>query len=168
MPQAKKAKNGSASPADDSRQWRKLRGYAFDPILSQQFDTSRMNEIVFRIPWEPLKPGPIGEYVEVIDCDPASDAFYDPVNLEEPKIIGGDGLDPDESNPQFHQQFVYAVAMTTIRNFEQALGRKVFWVLRSQEKEKNHPDRFVGTLRIYPHALRVVNAYYSPKKKALL
>ena len=161
-------KNGSSESANDSRQWRKLRGYAFDPILSQQFDTARMNEMVFRTPWEPLKPGPIGDYVEVIDVDPASNAFYDPVNLDAPSIVGGDGLDPDESNPQFHQQFVYAVAMTTIRNFEQALGRKVFWVLRKPDAEKDHQDTFVGTLRIYPHALRVVNAYYSPQKKALL
>ena len=166
MPPAKKKDSGA--PANDSRQWRKLRGYAFDPILSQQFDTSRMNEIVFRTPWEPLKPGPIGDYVEVIDVDPASNALYDPVDLDAPSIVGGDGLDPDESNPQFHQQFVYAVAMTTIRNFEQALGRKVFWVLRNPDGKKDHQDKFVGSLRIYPHALRVVNAYYSPQKKALL
>jgi hypothetical protein len=30
---------------------------------------------------------------------------------------------PSESNPQFHQQMVYAVAMTTIQNFEKALGQ---------------------------------------------
>ena len=167
MPPAKK-KNSGAPANNDSRQWRKLRGYAFDPILSQQFDTARMNEMVFRTPWEPLKPGPIGAYIEVIDVDPASNAFYDPVNLDAPSIVGGDGLDPDESNPQFHQQFVYAVAMTTIWNFEQALGRKVFWVLRKPDDKKDHQDTFVGTLRIYPHALRVVNAYYSPQKKALL
>ena len=28
------------------------------------------------------------------------------------------GLDHSESNPQFHQQMVYAVAMKTIKNFE--------------------------------------------------
>src|SRR5438132_1269431 len=165
MPPAKK--KDSDAPANDSRQWRKLRGYAFDPILSQQFDTSRMNEIVFRAPWEPLKPGPIGDYVEVIDVDPASNAFYDPVNLDAPSILGGDGLDPDESNPQFHQQFVYAVAMTTIRNFEQALGRKVFWTRRDEKKAKNKWESFVPRLRIYPHAFRVGNAFYSPDGKAL-
>jgi len=168
MPPAEKSKNDfAAAPANDSRQWRKLRGYAFDPILSQQFDTSRMNEMVFRVPWEPLKPGPIGEYIELIDYDPASGAYYDPVNLDEASIVGGDGLDPDESNPEFHQQFVYAVAMTTIRNFEQALGRKVFWVQRDPKAAKNKQDKFVEKLRIYPHAFRAVNAYYSPQKKAL-
>ena len=106
-------------------QWRRLRGYAFDPGLSQQFATAAMNEIVFRIPWEALEAGPRGEYVEVIDHDPASEAFYEPVDLNEGRLVGADGLDPDEGNPQFHQQFVYAVAMTTIRNFGKALGRRL-------------------------------------------
>jgi len=30
------------------------------------------------------------------------------------------------------------------------------------------PDEYVGRLRVYPHALREANAYYSPQKKALL
>src|SRR5437879_5737188 len=137
MPPALKAKSGSsAPPAKETRQWRKLRGYAFDPVLSQQFETAGINEIVFRAPWEKLSPGPIGDYLEVIDYDPASGAFYEPVDLDEPSIVGGDGLDPDESNPQFHQQFVYAVAMTTIRNFESALGRKIFWTRRNETKRK--------------------------------
>ena len=64
-------------------QWRRLRGYAFDPGLSQQFETAAMNEITFRVPWEKLDVGPVGEYVEVVDYDPASRSFYDPVNLED-------------------------------------------------------------------------------------
>jgi len=51
--------------------------------------------------------------------------------------------------------------MTTIRNFEKALGRKVLW---STTKD----FEFVKRLRIYPHALRGANAFYSPKQKALL
>ena len=168
MPPVAKGKNGStAASVSGARQWRKLRGYAFDPILSQQFETAGLNEIVFRAPWEPLSPGPIGDYVEVIDYDPASKAFYEPVNLDDPSIVGGDGLDPDESNPQFHQQFVYAVAMTTIRNFEQALGRKVFWTRRNEKKAKDKWESFVPRLRIYPHAFRGANAFYSPDGKAL-
>ncbi len=149
-------------------QWRRLRGYAFDPGLSQQFETAAMNEIVFRVPWEPLEPGPVGEHVEVIDHDPASESFYEPVNLDDGWLIGADGLKPDEGNPQFHQQFVYAVAMTTIRNFEKALGRKVLWTLRDESRPRGQWDVFVRRLRIYPHAFRGANAYYSPAKKALL
>ncbi|HEX4638705.1 MAG TPA: hypothetical protein VH170_04395 [Chthoniobacterales bacterium] len=161
--------NGSCDvPACSTPQWRKLRGYAFDPVLSQQFETAGINEIVFKVPWEELEPGPVGEYVEVVDYDPASSAFYDPVDLDEASIVGGDGLDPEESNPQFHQQFVYAVAMTTLRNFESALGRKVFWTRRDEKKPAGKWETFVPRLRIYPHAFRAANAFYSPDRKALL
>ena len=149
-------------------QWRRLRGYAFDPGLSQQFEMAAMNEIVFRVPWETLEPGPVGEYFEVIDHDPASKAFYAPVDLNKGLIVGADGLDPNEGDPQFHQQFVYAVAMTTLRNFEKALGRRVLWSLRDEKRPRGQWDVFVRRLRIYPHAFRGANAYYSPAKKALL
>ncbi|HEX8280067.1 MAG TPA: hypothetical protein VF551_01715 [Chthoniobacterales bacterium] len=157
--------NAAAGP---ELQWRRLRGYAFDPGLSQQFETADMNEIVFRVPWERLKPGPVGEYVAVVDYDPASDAFYDPVDLDQPYLLGADGLDPDESNPQFHQQFVYTVAMTTIRNFERALGRRALWIRQDKKRPPGQWDIFVPLLRIYPHAFRGANAYYSRAKKALL
>lgn len=147
-------------------QWRRLRGYAFDPGLSLQFETVAINEIIFRVPWEELEQGPVGEYVEVIDFDPASNAYYDPVDLG--ALTGSDGLEPDEGNPQFHQQFVYAVAMTTIRNFELALGRRVLWTRRDESRPRGQWDVFVQRLRIYPHAFRGANAYYSPDKKALL
>src|SRR3954470_12605006 len=170
MPPSSNSRNGSkaGSSSGGSQQWRKLRGYAFDPILSQQFETAGINEIVFKVSWEPLDPGPIGDYIEVIDYDPASGAYYEPVNLDDPMILGGDGLDPEESNPQFHQQFVYAVAMTTIRNFESALGRKIFWTRQDKKRPTGHWDIFVPRLRIYPHAFRAANAFYSPERKALV
>jgi hypothetical protein len=170
MPSRKNSSPVAASvPAARSEQWRRVRGYAFDPGLSQQFETAGINEIIFRVPWESqLKPGPEGDYVVVVDYDPASDAFYEPVDLNKPFLLGADGLDPDEGNPQFHQQFVYAVVMTTIRNFEKALGRRVLWTLHDEEQPAGQWDRFIRQLRIYPHAFRGANAYYSPAKKALL
>lgn len=153
---------------------RRLRGYAFDPSLSIQMDTALVNEVVFRVPWEGadvLEPGPVGEYVEVVDCDPASGCFYPPVNLNNPHLLAQDGLAPSEGNPQFHQQMVYAVSMTTIRNFERALGRRALWSPHGPESSPRggtEGDPYVQRLRIYPHALREANAYYSPKKKALL
>jgi hypothetical protein len=144
---------------------RRLRGYSFDPSLSVQLDTALVNEAVFKIRWEePLQQGPIGEYLEVVDFDPASNCFYEPIDLNDPYILAQDGLQPSESNPQFHQQMAYAVAMTTIENFEKALGRKALWSPYRSEKSEN----FVQRLRIYPHALRQANAYYSPMKKALM
>ena len=85
-----------------------------------------MNEITLEVRWEDVETGPIGEYLEVVDYDPASGVFYWPVNLNDPYLLAQDGLVPSESNPQFHQQMVYAVAMTTIRHFERALGRVAF------------------------------------------
>jgi hypothetical protein len=157
--------------------FRRLRGYAFDPSLSNDLDTAVLNAATFKVKWEQLTSGPIGEYLEVVDYDPASGAFYEPVNLDNPKLLAQDGLPPSEGVPQFHQQMVYAVAMTTIAHFERALGRKVLWAqhfLTDKDgervrKENGEPDvRYVPRLRIYPHALREANAYYSPQKKSLL
>jgi hypothetical protein len=145
--------------------FRRLRGYSFDPSLSVQLDTALVNESVFKVRWEAeLQPGPVSEYLEVVDVDPASNCFYEPVDLNNPYILAQDGLLPSESNPQFHQQMVYAVAMTTIQNFEKALGRKALWSSFHNGRERD----FLQRLRIYPHALRQANAYYSPLKKALL
>lgn len=195
---------------------RKLRAYSFDPSLSSKFETRVVNERVFPVAWEDkLKPGPVGEYVEVMDFDPASGLWYEPVDLNNPYVLAQDGLPPDASNPMFHQQMVYAVAMTTIQNFERALGRPAIWRPRRSEPSKpangkdnvgtsaapvqaanaatgpeagtdpvpppdDGSDRATGArkppsdeewvphLRIYPHALREANAYYSPDKVALL
>lgn len=159
--------------------FRKLQGYAFDPSLSQQAETANINTIIYKVNWEELKersdvkleeqqgPGPVGEYVEVIDYDPTVDKFYEPVDLNDSYILAQDGLSPSESNPQFHQQMVYSVAMTTIQNFERALGRKILWAPRRVQNKKIY-QQYVQRLRIYPHALREANAYYSPQKKALL
>jgi hypothetical protein len=145
---------------------RNLRIFAFDPSISARVDTAGIGEITIGIPWEKyLLPGPAGEYIEVVDVDPASGAFYKPVDLNDPRLLAQNGLAPSESNPQFHQQMVYAVAMTTIGHFEQALGRVALW---SSHRPTSKEEKFVRRLRIYPHALRDRNAYYSPEKKALL
>jgi hypothetical protein len=150
---------------------RQLRAYAFDPLLSTKLGMRGVNEIVVSVPWEDaLAPGPVGEYLEVIDVDPASGLAYPPVDLNHPYLLAVAGLAPAEGSYHFHQQMVYAVAMTTIRNFERALGRKAFWrwrVYRDEDKG-TWSDAFVQRLRIYPHAVRDANAYYSPDKVALL
>jgi hypothetical protein len=150
--------------------FRKLRGFAVDPSLATQLDTVKYSEITFKVPWEPLGPGPIGEYLEVIDIDPASGCFYDPVDLDDPRLLAQDGLAPSEGTPQFHQQMAYAVASLTIRNFERALGRRVLWRPGPPRDPKDAKDDsvFVRRLRIYPHGLREQNAYYHPDKIALL
>ena len=165
---------------------RRLRAYAFDPSLATRSAHAEVNEITIEIDFErDLAPGPVGEYLEVVDIDPASDCVYAPVDLNDPSLLAQDGLDRSESSPQFHQQMVYAVAMKTIEHFERALGRPILWSsLRTWDKESgddqraelvewpsgkaNRSAQFVRRLRIYPHALRGQNAFYSPQKRAIL
>jgi hypothetical protein len=149
--------------------YRKLRGYAFDPMISLDLDTADINQITYRVPWEKdLKPGPEGEYIHVIDRDPAADAVYAPVDLNDPDVLARDGLAPAESNPQFHQQMVYSVIMTTIKNFEKALGRLVMWSPRIHWVRGKVKYDYVQKLMVFPHAFRDQNAYYSPDRKVLL
>jgi hypothetical protein len=163
---------------------RRLRVYTLDLSYAVQQSTVALSQIALEIPWETdLKPGPVDEYLEVIDYDPASGCFYEPVNLNDTMLVVQDGLSPSPNNPLFHQQMVYAVARKTIDIFESALGRRIFWTgpplaLWNKgliEKEKvqlyrNAADDsiFVQRLRIYPHAMRQPNAFYSQRKGALL
>ena len=176
---------------------RRLQIFAIDPGASSEFDTAFINQTVVEVRWEAsstnpniLQVGPVGEYIEVVDVDPASDCAYDPVDLNDPYLLAEDGLAPSEGNPQFHQQMVYAVTMRTIDAFEAALGRAVLWapkkfyrynplpkgrrraadkeVKQTEGREWRITEVYVPRLRIYPHALRQANAYYTPDKVALL
>lgn len=149
---------------------RRLRIFATDPSDSARLPQSFINLATVEVPWEnDLAAGPVGEYLEVVDVDPASGTAYFPVDLQEPGLLAQDGLAPSEGNPRFHQQMTYAVAMRTIRNFELALGRRALWADRFVKGADGKPKaEFVQRLRIYPHALREKNAYYSPDRKALL
>ena len=150
--------------------FRKLRGYSVDPSLSTDLSSVEFSDVPYQLPWETLKPGPTGEYLEVIDVDPSSSCYYEPVDLDDPALLAQDGLSPSESTPQFHQQMVYAVCTLTINNFERALGRRALWRPGPSRDLKNPKDdsHYVQRLRIYPHALREANAFYSPQKIALL
>ncbi|MBI4965791.1 MAG: hypothetical protein HY913_21115 [Desulfomonile tiedjei] len=149
--------------------YRRLRAFAFDPILSRRIESYDINQITINLPWENnVMVGPVDDYLEVVDYDPASQVFYAPVNLTDEHLLAQDGLPPSEGNPQFHQQMVFAVARTTISHFEQALGRRSLWSHRGFKEDGFVRTEFVERLRVYPHALREANAYYSPVKKALL
>lgn len=157
---------------------RRLRIFASDPSLTAVLETARRAVATVEVAWETLAPGPVGEYLEVVDIDPATRAAYAPVDLEDRRVIATAGLTPAENDPRFHQQMVYAVAMRTIEAFERALGRKAQWSSyrrkTTQKARRGGPpvpvwqEDYVQHLRIYPHALRTANAYYSPDKKALL
>ena len=150
---------------------RRLRVFAYDPSPQTDPELFGINEAIVNVPWEPdLQPAPVGEYVEVVDVDPASGFCYAPVDLNHPHLLASNGHAPSEANPQFHQQMVYAVAMRTIARFERALGRKALWAPRFIRKVDGQMVRkvFVRRLRIYPHAIRERNAFYSSQRMALL
>jgi Subtilase family len=157
--------------------YRRLRIFALDPSLGGSLAYVDAKEATVTVRYERdrngnslLLPGPVGEYIEVVDVDPASDQFYPPVDLDDHRLLLQDGLAPSEGNPKFHQQMVYAVAMRTIESFEDALGRKALWAehRRPSDAPGGPGYEYVPRLRIYPHALRAKNAYYSPARGALL
>ncbi len=159
---------------------RRLRVFSFDPLFGSDLGNLGVAQVTVELPWEfadggRLLPGPVGEYLEVVDFDSSSRCFYPPVDLNHPHLLAQDGIPISEGDPRFHQQMAYAVAMNTIRHFEVALGRAALWApnLRrdpfgSVIPPERSGDEYVGRLRIYPHAMREQNAYYSPEKKALL
>jgi hypothetical protein len=157
--------------------FRKLRVFSFDPLLAWDLETLGIADIAIDVPWEAdgrLGIGPVGEYVEVVDYDPASGCFYHPVDLSHPRMLAQNGLPPSESNPQFHQQMAYAVSMATIDVFEHALGRRALWAPHFTRDDDGNvapvpiEETYVPRLRIYPHAMRDANAYYDPDHHALL
>ncbi len=154
-------------PTPDNRP---LKCYAFDPSHGKFFG----NEMTLRVKYEKLLPGPIGERIAVIDYDGANKKFYKPVNLDDPSLLISSGLNPTESDPRFHQQMVYAVAMETVQNFEAALGRRIRWRREERLPDANgiiQPGRRDGDIRrlnLYPHAMVSANAAYSPAAQGIL
>jgi hypothetical protein len=135
----------------DLPQHRPLKAFSFDPAGARALRTMTIN-----VPYEPLKPGPIGSMVHVVDYDASNDCYYQPVDLDDPGILLRGGLDPSEADPRFHQQMVYAVVWETINRFKFALGRQPKW-----------HRKLGGYIRVLPHAMQEANAFYSRDLKAL-
>jgi hypothetical protein len=138
---------------------RPLKIFASDPMLGQTFGNRARIDVVN----EPLQAGPIGSRLEVIDYDGAQKCFYSPVDLDNPAILMQGGLEPSESDPRFHQQMVYAVALKTLENFDRALGRVLRLGSHNRRRGTTYPR-----LRLYPHAFYGANAFYSPNLNAIL
>ncbi len=129
----------------DPPQRRPTKIYAIDPMMGR----IPGNRIGIDVLNEPLEAGPVGERLEVIDYDGAHKRFYPAVNLDDHAILMQGGLDHSESDPRFHQQMVYAVAMRTMETFDRALGRKISF------RSRKYPR-----LRLFPHAFHGANAFY--------
>jgi hypothetical protein len=131
---------------------RPLKIYASDPMVGR--DVRARISIDTRN--EPLRPGPAGARIVVIDYDATHNCFYTPVDLDDSAILMQGGIDHSESDPRFHQQMVYGVASRIVGVFDRALGRPVEL---SSESTAGMPR----PIRLYPHAFNDANAFYTPK-----
>jgi subtilisin family serine protease len=81
-------------PAVPDPPYRRLRIYAYDPVQQTNPNLFDVSVATVTTLWErELKPGPVGEYLEVVDVDPASNACYAPVNLNDPRLLAESGAD---------------------------------------------------------------------------
>ncbi|HKR64080.1 MAG TPA: peptidase M4 [Thermoanaerobaculia bacterium] len=142
-------------PLENPPAYRALRIYAFDPSRGRRLG----NYMVARVKYEPLADGMKGAQLHVIDFDASNDIYYKPIPINAPALLVEGGLEPSESDPRFHQQMVYAVAMRTIAVFERALGRDIHY---------SFDDGKCNVLRVFPHAMNEPNAFYSRELGALL
>jgi len=150
---------------------RPLKAYAFDPSAGKLLG----NEMSMRVRYQRLDPGPVvrnwtRDAIAVVDYDATNGVYYEPVDLDDERILLRGGLDPSEGDPRFHQQMVYAVVSETIQHFETALGRRIHWrrgVFKDHRDEEARRDS-IYTLNLYPHAFVGKNAFYSPAAKGIL
>jgi hypothetical protein len=144
-------KSRRAASRRDAPSKRPLKIYSSDPMAGR----TAGNWLSVDVPFEPLRPGPTGRRIKVVDYDGEQDCYYTPVDLDEPQVLIQGGLEPSESDPRFHQQMVYVVAMRVIENFERALGRTVDFAEG-------------GPLRLFPHAFYGANAFYDRELKGIV
>ncbi|MGR9249469.1 hypothetical protein [Rhizobium leguminosarum] len=140
------------------RSTRKLSIIAQDPSVKIG---GRIVTASIDVPAEELLPGPRGYRVVVVDYDVTANALYQPADL--PSGLEGEYFDPFEgasddtllSDPRFHAQNVYAIAMRILARFEFALGRRVQWGCEGHQ------------LNVLPHAFAEPNAFYSRGDRSL-
>lgn len=143
-----------APPVPAARR-RNLQVYATDPMSGRRSSF----RVVVDVPNEAnLSPGPRGDLIEVIDYDGSQDCYYEPVSLNEPALLMTGGLAPNDADPRFHQQMVYAVASKVIESARRALGRPITF-RRSARQPK---------LKLLPHAFYGANAFFDRRLNAIL
>jgi hypothetical protein len=133
--------------------FRRLTIIAQDPSVRSKRGILRAR---VEIPDEPLAPGPLGYRAQVVDYDASTNTLYRSLRLGHTDPFATASDRKLLSDPQFHQQNVYAIVMRTLARFEFALGRRVGWSFRGHQ------------LKIAPHAFAGANAYYSKRDRAML
>jgi hypothetical protein len=124
----------------DDPLYRPLRVYTLDPAALKCEGATA----VLQVPYEPLEPGPKGCVfeVEALDWEKRVTA----VDLDNSRMLIGQGLAPSPSNAQFHQQMVYAVCASVYAVFRAALGRRVAWGFDRKD------EKGITRLKLRPHA----------------
>lgn len=131
--------------------YRPLKIYTIDP--SRRRDEGQSAEI--NIPFEGLENGPKGMRFRVVKSGMWPLRPYTSVDLNEDSVLMTGGRDPAPTDPVFHHQMVYAVAMSTYSVFRTALGREVSWGFRN------------ARLKLVPHAFENANAQYIRDRERL-
>jgi len=113
------------------------------------------------VPRERLMSGPRGSRFVVIDYDATTDTFYRPFELPDDRDpydrAGEMNVDQLLADPGFHAQNVYAIAASTLFEFERALGRQIGWGF----------DYGSHRIKLFPHAFCEANAFYSRADESL-
>lgn len=137
---------------------RQLTVFAQDPSITTESGDALLTRL--RVPDEPTKPGPRGHRVRVIDYDASRGHYYAPYELKPDRDEFESARDVGRlvGDPRFHAQNVYAIAMSTLWQFEAALGRHQPWAFF---ESKGHQ------LNIAPHAFAEANAFYSRADEGL-
>jgi hypothetical protein len=129
--------------------YRPLKIFALDPSVSKLEGATA----VVNVPYEPLKPGPIGVLFCVSSASDGGQQEHPPLNLEDPNILISSGIEPSTWEKRFHEQMVYAVCSVVYTAFRTALGRHIVWGF------KKPADGRVQLL-IKPRAFQSNNSYY--------
>jgi hypothetical protein len=134
---------------------RPLRVYTLDPT----FRRGPLGERTLQVPYEPVAPTDdgFGFGGAVLEIDARDDMGVPQrvLDLDATDVLLGAGVAPTSADPRFHQQMVYAVAMSLYATFQRALGRDVAWGSRRGRAEDG-----ALRLRIRPYGAREMNAWY--------
>lgn len=137
----------------DEPLYRRLQVYSINPGISR----ADSGIAICKVPYEPLEPGPVGSVMEVCNRG-IGDQTWSVADLENSHVVMQDGYSPSLSDPKFHQQMVYAVAMATYDKFRQALGRHVAWPFPRCRDDGDGPR---NRLLLRPHGAEEPNAWYN-------
>ena len=131
--------------------------FSVDPTYSRVQGAT----VVLSVPWEPLRPGPTGGRIQVLDW--ADDGPAPRVELDDRRLLAQDGLAPDQSDPRFRQQMVYAVLASFLETVDQARGRRLQW--RNVWRRRDDPPARVPAVRplqVIANKKDLANAHFTP------